>query len=42
MLWQYPAVSRPLLLASLVFPLYYASLSFWLHFRGRVPREGRA
>ena len=33
MLWQYPAVSRPLLLASLVFPAYYTLLSFWLHFR---------
>lgn len=33
MLWQYPAVSRPLLLASLVFPVYYAALSVYLHVR---------
>ena len=33
MLWQYPAVSTPVLLASLVFPLYYFVLSFVLHFR---------
>jgi phosphatidylcholine synthase len=30
MVWQYPAVSRPLLLASLAFPLYYFGLSFAL------------
>jgi phosphatidylcholine synthase len=28
MIWQYPAVSRTLLLASLVFPIYYLALSF--------------
>ena len=33
MLWQYPAVSRPVLLASLVFPVYYGALSVVLHFR---------
>jgi len=33
MLWQYPAVSRPVLLASLAFPVYYVVLSFVLHFR---------
>ena len=33
MLWQYPAVSRPVLLASLAFPVYYFVLSFVLHFR---------
>ena len=32
MLWQYPAISRPVLLASLVFPVYYFGLSFWLQF----------
>ena len=32
MLWQYPAVTRPLLLASLVFPAYYLLLSLWLTF----------
>jgi phosphatidylcholine synthase len=32
MLWLYPGVSRPLLLASLVFPVYYLLLSLWLHF----------
>ena len=31
MLWQFPAVSRPLLLASLAFPVYYVALSLWLH-----------
>jgi phosphatidylcholine synthase len=31
MLWQYPAVSRPVLLASLVFPAYYVALSVFLH-----------
>ena len=31
MLWQYPAVSRTVFLASLVFPVYYTGLSFWLH-----------
>jgi phosphatidylcholine synthase len=33
MLWQYPAVSRPLFIVSLVFPIYYMLLSFALHFR---------
>ena len=33
MLWQYPAVTRPLFLGSLIFPLYYAVLSLILHFR---------
>ena len=32
MLWQYPAISRPLLLASLMFPMYYFGLSLWLQF----------
>jgi phosphatidylcholine synthase len=35
MLWQYPAVSRPVFLASLVFPIYYAVVSLVLH--RRVP-----
>jgi phosphatidylcholine synthase len=35
MIWQYPAVSRPLFLASLVFPAYYFGLSLFLHFRRR-------
>lgn len=30
MLWQYPAVSRTVFLASLVFPAYYMGLSLWL------------
>jgi phosphatidylcholine synthase len=30
MLWQYPAVSRPIFLASLVFPVYYVTLSLYL------------
>jgi phosphatidylcholine synthase len=32
MLWQYPAISAPVLWASLVFPAYYFGLSFWLQF----------
>lgn len=35
MLWQYPAVSRPLLWASLVFPVYYIALSMILQVKGR-------
>jgi phosphatidylcholine synthase len=34
MLWQYPAVSPMLFLASLVFPVYYFALSVYLHARG--------
>jgi phosphatidylcholine synthase len=33
MLWQYPAVSGPVLAASFAFPLYYAVLSLYLHAR---------
>jgi phosphatidylcholine synthase len=33
LLWQYPAVSRPLLVVSLAFPVYYVSLSLWLQSR---------
>jgi hypothetical protein len=33
MLWQLPAVSRPVFIASLVFPAYYAILSFVLEAR---------
>jgi len=33
MLWQYPAISRPIFIASLVFPIYYVVVSFWLHLR---------
>jgi phosphatidylcholine synthase len=32
MLWQYPAISTPVLLTSLVFPVYYFGLSLWLQF----------
>jgi phosphatidylcholine synthase len=35
LLWQYPAVSRPLLWASLAFPAYYLALSMALHLRPR-------
>jgi phosphatidylcholine synthase len=35
MLWQFPAVSRPVFLASLVFPAYYVMLSFVLEARRR-------
>jgi phosphatidylcholine synthase len=38
MLWQYPAVSRPLFFASLIFPAYYFCLSLYLHVNGRTPR----
>jgi phosphatidylcholine synthase len=31
LLWQYPAISPPVVWASLVFPIYYFGLSFWLH-----------
>jgi len=36
-LWQYPQVSRPLVLASLAFPVYYFALSFVVH--ARTPAE---
>jgi phosphatidylcholine synthase len=35
MLWQFPAVSRVVFLASLVFPIYYAAASFWLEVQRR-------
>jgi phosphatidylcholine synthase len=35
MLWQFPAVSRGVFLASLVFPVYYAAASLWLDVRRR-------
>ena len=35
MLWQFPAVPRPLFYASLVFPAYYLALSFWIEFTRR-------
>jgi phosphatidylcholine synthase len=35
MLWQLPAVSRPVFFASLVFPVYYVVLSFVLETRRR-------
>ena len=37
MLWQYPAVSRPVMWASLAFPAYYFALSIWLHLGGANP-----
>jgi phosphatidylcholine synthase len=33
MLWQYPAVSRSVFVASLIFPIYYLALSMWVHVR---------
>ena len=33
MLWEYPAVSRGVFVVSLVFPIYYLALSFWLNLR---------
>ena len=38
MLWQYPDVSRPLFLLSLVFPAYYFALSVVLDRRQRIRR----
>jgi phosphatidylcholine synthase len=38
MLWQYPAVSRPVFWTSLSYPAYYLILSLWLHFR-RISSE---
>jgi phosphatidylcholine synthase len=37
MLWQYPLVSRSLLLASLFFPGYYLGISIWLSLQRRSP-----
>jgi phosphatidylcholine synthase len=31
MLWQYPAVSRPVMWTSLAYPAYYVALSIWLN-----------
>ena len=39
MLWQYPAVSRPVLLASLAFPIYYFGLSLVLQLKPRRARR---
>jgi len=36
MLWQLPAVSRSLFLASFVFPIYYVALSLWLEVRNKI------
>jgi len=33
MLWQYPAISRPIFIASLVFPIYYVVVSLRLQLR---------
>ena len=38
MLWQYPAIPRPVFLASLAFPVYYTALSLVLHFRPSYQR----
>jgi phosphatidylcholine synthase len=35
-LWQYPQVSRTMVLASLAFPVYYFGLSFVVHARRQV------
>ena len=39
-LWQYPQVSRTLVLASLAFPVYYFALSFVVHMRTSGRPEG--
>jgi phosphatidylcholine synthase len=40
MLWQMPAISRPMFWASLVFPVYYVSLSFALDIGRRHAAQG--
>lgn len=42
MLWQFPAVSRPVFMASLVFPVYYTAVSLWLEMRRRRGAVARA
>src|SRR4029078_2955475 len=37
MMWQYPAISKPVLYGSLIFPVYYFSLSLYL--QARRPRR---
>ena len=39
MLWQYPAISRPVLIASLLFPIYYFGLSMALQLKPRRTRS---
>jgi len=39
MLWQYPAVSRPIVWVSLAFPAYYFALSIWLNGVRPLPRS---
>jgi phosphatidylcholine synthase len=39
MLWQYPVVSRAVLVASFAFPVYYGALSLYLHGRPRAERN---
>jgi phosphatidylcholine synthase len=41
MLWQYPAVSKPVMWVSLAFPVYYFAISIWLHMRRRSPAWNR-
>jgi phosphatidylcholine synthase len=37
LIWQYPAVSRALVLVSLAYPVLYVALSFWVHWRSTAP-----
>ncbi|MFA5910054.1 MAG: CDP-alcohol phosphatidyltransferase family protein [Vicinamibacterales bacterium] len=37
MVWRLPATDGPWMVLSLVFPVYYFGLSFWLHAGARVP-----
>lgn len=39
MIWRLPASDGPWMLLSLVFPVYYFLLSFWLHSRPSTPRH---
>ncbi len=36
MLWQFPSVSRPVFITSLLFPAYYLVVSLWLEVRRRT------
>jgi phosphatidylcholine synthase len=40
MLWQYPAVAKPIMWVSLAFPAYYFALSLWLDVR-RLDSRGQ-
>lgn len=39
MVWRLPATDGPWMALSLVFPVYYFALSFWLHIRTQAPKH---